>query len=54
LGLGADRQYIESNQGKIIDARGARARFVRLYSNGSSDSKLNEYIEVEIYGRAAK
>ncbi|HEY3860763.1 MAG TPA: hypothetical protein VGO59_02655 [Verrucomicrobiae bacterium] len=54
LGIGADRQYMESNLGKVVDAKGARARYVRLYSNGSSDSKLNEYIEVEIYGRPAK
>jgi hypothetical protein len=54
LGVGTDRQYFESNQGKIIDAKGARARFVRLYSNGNSDSLLNEYTEVEIYARPAK
>jgi hypothetical protein len=54
LGIGADRQYFESNLGKIIDARGARARFVRLYSNGNSDSRMNEYTEIEIYGRPAK
>ena len=54
LGIGADRQYVESNQGKIIDTKGARARYVRLYSNGNSDSKMNEYTEVEIYGRPAK
>ena len=54
LGLGTDRQYVESNQGRIIDAKGVRARYVRLYSNGNSDSKINEYTEVEIYGRPAK
>jgi hypothetical protein len=54
LGIGADRQYFESNEGKIIDAKGARARFVRLYSNGNSDSRMNEYTEVEIYARPAK
>jgi hypothetical protein len=54
LGIGADRQYFESNQGKIIDAKGERARFVRLYSNGNSDSRMNEYTEVEIYGRPVK
>jgi len=54
LGVGADRQYFESNQGKIIDAKGARARFVRFYSNGNSDSRMNEYTEVEIYARPAK
>jgi hypothetical protein len=54
LGVGADRQYFESNQGKIIDAKGSCARFVRLYSNGNSDSKMNEYTEIEIYGRPAE
>ena len=54
LGIGVDRQYFESNRGKIIDAKGARARFVRLYSNGNSDSRMNEYTEVEIYARPAK
>jgi hypothetical protein len=54
LGIGADRQYFESNEGKIIDAQGARARFLRLYSNGNSDSRMNEYTEVEIYARPAK
>jgi len=53
LGAGQDRQYIESYRGKTIDAKGARARFVRLYSHGSTDSALNEYTEVEIYGRPA-
>jgi len=54
LGAGTDRQYFETFQGKTIDARGARARYVRLYSNGSTESLLNEYTEVEIYGRPAK
>jgi len=51
LGAGADRQYFESYQGKTIDARGLRARYIRLYSQGSTESALNEYTEVEIYGR---
>jgi hypothetical protein len=51
LGAGADRQYFESYMGKVVDAKGARGRYVRLYSHGSTDSALNEYTEVEIYGR---
>jgi hypothetical protein len=54
LGVGSDRQYFETNQGKVIDAKGARARYVRLYSDGNTDSPLNEYTEVEIYARPAK
>ena len=51
LGVGPDHQYFETFQGKLIDAKGARARYLRLYSHGSTDSALNEYTEVEIYGR---
>jgi hypothetical protein len=54
LGAGKDYQYFETNLGKVIDAKGTRARFVRLYSKGSTDSALNEYTEVEIYARSAK
>jgi hypothetical protein len=53
-GVGTDREYFESNEGKLIEARGAPARCVRLYSRGSTESALNEYTEVEIYGRPAK
>jgi hypothetical protein len=50
-GAGTDREYFETNEGKLINANGARARCVRVYSRGSTDSALNEYTEVEIYGR---
>ncbi len=51
LGVGSDSQYFETFRGRIIDAKGCRARYVRLYSHGSTESPLNEYTEVEIYGR---
>jgi len=50
LGLGSDMHYVETAEGKLIDGKGARARYVRLYSNGSSSNELNHYIEVEVYG----
>lgn len=53
-GAGKDMNYLESYQGKLIDAKGALARYVRLYSNGNSTDELNHYIEVEAYGRRAK
>lgn len=52
-GPGTDREYFETFEGKTIDAKGVKARYVRLYSKGSTDSSLNEYTEVEIYGRPA-
>ncbi len=54
LGVGADRQYFETNEGKLIEGKGVNAQYVRLYSNGSSETRLNEYTEVEVYGRPAK
>jgi hypothetical protein len=54
LGVGKDMHYTETAEGKLIDAKGAVARYVRLYSNGSTGSDVNHYIEVEVYGKAAK
>jgi hypothetical protein len=54
LGAGTDREYFETHEGKLIDAKGTVARYVRLYSNGSTEAKYNQYTEVEVYGRPAK
>jgi hypothetical protein len=53
LGAGKNLNYIETYQGKLIDAGGAKGRFVRLYSNGNTANKLNHYIEVEVWGKPA-
>ena len=53
LGVGKDMHYVETSEGRLIDAKGARARFVRLYSNGNTGNDLNHYIEVDVYGIAA-
>jgi hypothetical protein len=50
---GTDRPYIESFQGKLIDAKGVKGRYVRLYSNGNTTNKMNHYIEVEVWGKPA-
>ena len=54
LGIGTNREYFETNEGKLIEVKGAKARYVRLYSRGSTESHMNEYTEVEVYGRPAK
>lgn len=54
LGVGKDMHYTETAEGKLIDGKGARARYVRLHSNGNTTYDTNHYIEVEIYGKAAK
>jgi hypothetical protein len=54
LGTGTNREYFETNEGKLIEGKGTVARYVRLYSRGSTESHMNEYTEVEVYGRTAK
>jgi len=51
LGNGTDRPYIETYKGKLIDAKGVKGRYVRLYSKGNTTNKLNHYIEVEVWGK---
>jgi hypothetical protein len=53
LGAGKNQNYIETYQGKLIDAKGAKGRYVRLYSNGNTANKLNHYIEIEVWGKPA-
>jgi hypothetical protein len=53
-GVGKDMHYIDKAQGKLIDAKGIKARYVRMYSNGNSANDLNHYIEVEVFGRPAE
>jgi hypothetical protein len=52
-GAGKDLNYIETYQGKLIDAKDAKGRYVRLYSNGNTSNKLNHYIEIEVWGKPA-
>lgn len=51
LGAGKDQAYIETNEGKLIDAGGVKGRYVRLYSNGNTTDELNHYVEVEVFGQ---
>jgi len=54
LGIGKDKHYVETSEGKLIDclSQGSpKARYVRLYSNGNTSNDLNHYIEVDVYGK---
>jgi hypothetical protein len=50
---GKDHPYIETKFGKLVDAKGTKGRYVRLYSNGNTTNKMNHYIEVEVFGKPA-
>ena len=53
LGVGKDKHYTETAEGRLIAGKGVRARYVRLYSNGNNSNDLNHYIEVEVFGKPA-
>jgi len=54
LGAGKDMNYVETSEGRLVDAKGALGRYVRLYSNGNNADEMNNYIEIEVFGRPAK
>jgi hypothetical protein len=47
---GKEKEYVEVAEGRLIDPKGAKGRYVRLYSNGNTTNDLNHYVEVEVYG----
>jgi len=54
LGVGTDREYFETNYGKVVDGKGTKGRYVRCYTKGGSLSALNCWQEVEVYALPAK
>jgi hypothetical protein len=54
LGLGRDKEYIETNEGRLIDPKGAKGRYLRFWSNGNTSNDMNHFVEVEVYGIPAK
>jgi len=50
LGIGRDKEYVEVAEGRLIDPKGTKGRYVRLYSSGNTTNDLNHYVEVEVYG----
>jgi len=61
-GIGKDKEYIETNEGRPIPVNGVKGRYVRFYSRGytgvnynnNSDNRKNYYMEIEVYGRVAQ
>lgn len=51
-GKGKNKPYVDSRYGRLVDAKGTNAQYVRLWSNGNTANDMNHYIEVEVYGVA--
>ena len=54
LGIGRDKEYIEVSEGRLVNPRGVKARYIRLYSRGNTSNEMNHYVEVEVYGTPEK
>jgi hypothetical protein len=50
-GVGTHPEYAESAAGRAIPFTATTARYVRLWTNGSSANVYNHYVEVEVWGR---
>lgn len=57
LGIGKDKEYIESNEGRLIpglkDGKATTGRYVRCYSKGNTTDDTNHYVEIEVWGKPA-
>lgn len=51
LGAGSDKNYVETSEGKLIDCKAVRGRYVRFWSRGNSQNDYNHYIEAAVYGK---
>lgn len=54
LGVGKDREYFDTYEGKLIDAKSTKARYLRFYSKGSTADESNHYTEIEVYALPKK
>ena len=50
-GVGKDKDYIETYEGRQIPLKGTEARYIRFYSCGSTSDDMNHYTEIEVYGK---
>lgn len=51
LGVGKDKDYIETYEGRPFAVPGVKGRYVRFWSNGNTSDDMNHYIEIEIFGK---
>ena len=53
-GAGKDKEYFETRWGRVVDAKGVKARYVRGFSKGTTLTALNCWQEIEVYGAPAQ
>ena len=50
-GIGSDPEYEETPAGRPVYFAPVRARYLRLWSNGSTRNTSNRYTDVQVYGK---
>ena len=53
MGKGDDPAYVETCNGRVIDGKAAKARYVRLWSSGNTNNDMNHYCEVQVFALPA-
>lgn len=48
-GIGTESEYSETSAGLAVEFPATKARYVRIYSNGSTANRSNHYSEIEVY-----
>jgi hypothetical protein len=51
MGIGDDMGFWETYEGKLLKLDGGTARYLRVYTNGNTSDPMNQFTEIEIYGR---
>ena len=54
FGIGKNYNYWEYYLGKLLDAKGVSARYVRINTNGNNVDRLNRFTAVEVWGLHGK
>ena len=51
LGVGKDKEYIETHEGRPFAVNAVKGRYVRFYCRGNTTNEMNHYTEIEVYGK---
>jgi hypothetical protein len=51
IGPKSDHEFYEFAEGRLMNAKGVKGRYVRLYSKGNTSDDQNAYTEVEVWGK---
>lgn len=54
FGIGKDYNYYEIFVGRLVDAKGVSARYVRINTNGNNMDRLNRFTAVDVWGLFGK